>query len=194
MKKRERYKRVNVPFAKWPWLLLYILALPIVIAALIVRLIWRLKEYPKYKDSYSKKVDGIKYSHTFFRSDSFELNELLHKENLPIRIAYENNQSIYFEGKSHNYMFLESNSWFFGVKDGHLYISDDGLPFVDAKEFLIDKGPKNDKETILLLSKEEAVNLNYELIDISRFPEVIIEESIEGFVNALKNEEVKSII
>ncbi|MBP5091050.1 MAG: hypothetical protein J6328_00610 [Bacilli bacterium] len=186
MDKRKRVKKAYISATNGSGVILLVLALPLFIINLFVKLFFLFIDLPKYKRSFSRLDDGIAYSHSFYRSDSFALNEKLHEERSSIKIVQdEDDDSFYFEGNEANYFFLEFNDWFFEVKDGSLYISDDGLEFQEARLFLSDKGPQNGKDSILLLFKEEAVNLNYEEVDLSPFKEVIIDDSIEGFARKL---------
>ena len=185
---KERARKANIPPVPGSFILLVIFALPILLIVGIVRFVWLLVDYPKYKKSHSKIDDGIAYSHRFFKSDSFQLNERLREEGSPIRIVCNDCRQVFFEGKN-NYLFMEPNNWFFEVKEGELLISNDGLPFKKASEFLAKEGPDNGKTTLLMLFPAEAVDLGYEVLDLSAFPQVIVADSIEEFVKVLSDRE-----
>lgn len=185
---KERARKANIPPVRGSFILLVIFALPILLIVGIVHFVWLLVDYPKYKKSHSKTDDGVAYSHRFFKSDSFRLNERLREQGSSIRIVCKDRRQVFFEGKN-NYLFMEPNNWFFEVKEGELFISDDGLPFQKASEFLAKEGPENGKTTLLMLFPAEAVDLGYEVLDLSAFPQVIVADSIEGFAEALSDRE-----
>jgi len=188
VKKRKHNNKFRMPVVPGSLLLLIFLFPIILLIMAIVLFIWFCLEYPTYRKSHSKRDDNIDYSHAFYKSDSFQLNELLHEKNMPIKIVYENRDDIYFVGK-YNYFFLINRSWFFKIDNGTLFISDDGDSYKNAEFFLKKHGPNNDRTSLIMLFNDQAINLSYEPLDLMGFPEVIVANSIEDFVTSLSQKE-----
>lgn len=161
-------------------ILLAIVFFPITLVVGIYYFVCFIKEYPVFKKSYSKTVKKAKYSHRYFKSDSFKLYESLMSKSVSVDIFEKKNNFWYFVGKN-TYHFDEA-PLFFEIKEGQLLISFDGDP-LEPIENAFKYIPELTKRHYLLLFKDEQIDLGSNDIDLSNFDMLIIENSIEDFAN-----------
>ena len=88
-------------FFKYCWIVfLAILFLPITLAIGIYYFVCFVKEYPTYRKSYSKTIKRMKYSHFYYKSDSYKLFESLMSKSIDIDLNMNKHGFYYFVGKN----------------------------------------------------------------------------------------------
>ena len=175
------YNKSMKNFFKYCWIVfLAILFLPITLAIGIYYFVCFVKEYPVYKKSFSRIVKKMKYSHKYFKSDSYKLFESLMSKSIDIDLNMNKHGFYYFVGKN-AYRFGQE-PLFFDVKEGQLFISFDGDPF-EPIEKTFEHFPTTEKKNYLLLFEDEQIDLEANRLDLSNFDMLIIKNTIEEFAD-----------
>ena len=165
---------------------LAIVFFPITLGVGMLYLIWFLKEYPKYKKSYSKRIKKIKYSHHYYKSYTYQLFETLkNKESAIDLVKYD--FCDYFEGK--NIYFFAEVPLYFSIKDNNLMISIDGDPLIDYKEAIDLLSPTTSKEKYLLVIKEKVTDIYLESVEIDSFQSILFGLSIDEIAKKIIKKE-----
>ena len=122
----------------------------------------------------------MKYSHKYFKSDSYKLFESLMSKSIDIDLNMNKHGFYYFVGKN-AYRFGQE-PLFFDVKEGQLFISFDGDPF-EPIEKTFEHFPTTEKKNYLLLFEDEQIDLEANRLDLSNFDMLIIKNTIEEFAD-----------
>lgn len=157
-------------------IILAIIFFPFTLIVGIYYLVCLIKEYPKYKNSYSKKIKRIRYSHHYYKSFTYQLFERLKEEQISIDLVIYN-YCYYLEGK--NLYFFPEVPLYFEVKEGSLFISIDGDESKDYKDVVDELTPTLSKEKYMLIYKDNSVNFFMDNVDISNYQSIIAESDIE---------------
>ena len=80
-----------------------------------------IKEYPKYRKSLCFKNSKLKYSHSLYISDYYNIYDDIYKYNDSISLIRENKYTLYYKGK--NSYFFRDCPIFFKIENGILHLS-----------------------------------------------------------------------